>query len=113
MTGKLRQRTPRNYDGTKTTSHHLQDVLASVLTHVSKAHQDRPDLVLAAWPHIIGDKLADMTQALSFSDGILIVSVRNSSLYSLLSQRDKPKILSALRQRFPSLVIRNIFFRIG
>lgn len=110
---KRKQRTPRNYDGTELTSHQLHEVLSSVLSRVSEVYQDRPDLVLAAWPNIIGSELAEMTQAISFENGVLQVKVRNSSLYSLLSQRDKPKILTALRQQFPKIPIKNIFFRIG
>ena len=33
------------------------------------AHQIHPDLILAAWPEVIGPKLASMTQAISFENG--------------------------------------------
>jgi hypothetical protein len=113
LKSKWQQRLPRDYNGTHLTSRHLSDVIPAVLAKVSEAHQDRPDMVLAAWPAIIGNELAEMAQAVSFSNGILRVRVNNSTLLSLLSQRDKPKILAALRQKFPLLSIRNIVFCTG
>jgi hypothetical protein len=65
------------------------------------------------WPDVIGPKLASMTQAHSFVDGVLLVKVKNSTLHSLLSQNDKPRILNLLRKRFPNVEIKTIYFRIG
>jgi hypothetical protein len=106
-------RTPKNYDGTETTTHKVSDLLPAVLSQIGEIYQQRPDLILASWPEIIGPKLASMTQAVSFSDGVLVVKVKNSTLYSLLSQNDKPRILNILRQKFPSVQIKTILFRIG
>lgn len=106
-------RLPRNYNGTGITTHRIGDLLTDVLAELSIIYHERPDLLLAAWPEIIGPQLANMTQAVSFIDGILVVKVKNSTLYSLLSQHDKPKILYSLRQKFPRANIKNIVFRIG
>lgn len=111
--GKATSRTPRGYDGTKLTTHKLGDVLASVLAGVSAKCQDRPDLILSAWPAIIGAKLAPMTEAVSFYDGILTIKVKNSTLHNLLSRYEKTRILSALHQKFPKVNIKNILFRIA
>jgi len=73
----------------------------------------RPDLILAAWPSIIGERLAPMTKTVSFVDGVLTIKVRNSSLLSLLAQHEKPRLLKELRKKFPSAAIRNIRFHIG
>lgn len=106
-------RTPKNYDGTAITTHHVSELLPAVLSQIGKVYHHRPDLILATWPDIIGPKLASMTQAISFSDGVLVVKVKNSTLHSLLSQNDKPRILNILRQRFPNVQIKTIHFRIG
>jgi hypothetical protein len=106
-------RTPKYYDGTDTTTHHVNQLLPSVLSQIGKVYCQRSDLVLAAWPSVIGPQLAAMTQAVSFIDGVLIVKVKNSTLHSLLSQNDKPRIVSILRQRFPNVEIKTIYFRIG
>jgi hypothetical protein len=106
-------RTPKNYDGTGVTTHCVSELLPALLSKIGEVYHQRPDLVLAAWPDIIGPKLAAMTQALSFVDGVLVVKVKNSTLHSLLSQNDKPRILNTLRQRFPHVLIKTIAFRIG
>lgn len=107
------KRTPKNYDGTKVTTHRVSELLPFVLGEIGELYNARPDLVLAAWPDVIGPKLALMTQALSFNDGVLLIKVKNSSLHSLLSQHDKQRILNTLRARFPRVEIRNVVFRIG
>lgn len=107
------RRTPRAYDGVGRTSHRLHEVLPVILHNIGEIYKERGDLVLAAWPEVIGQKLAKMTEATAFDSGILYVKVRNSTLYSLLSQNDKPRILKSLRGKFPSTKIRNIVFRMG
>lgn len=87
--------------------------MPAVLSEVSKVHDQRPDLILAAWQDVIGPKLAPMTQAVSFADGVLVVKVKNSTLHSLLSQNDKSRIISSLRSKFPNVQIKTVFFRIG
>lgn len=106
------RRLPENYDGVGITTYRIGDILTDVLATLSETYQERPDLVLAAWAGIIGAKLAPMTQALSFSDGVLLVKVRNSTLHEIL-HREKGKILKNLRQKFPKVSIQNIMFRIG
>jgi hypothetical protein len=109
----MKRRLPKDYSGTETTGRHIAEVLPAVLRKMGAAFQDRPDLVLATWPQIIGGKLSSMTQAVSFEDGLLFVKVKNSSLYSLLSQHERPRLLRSLREKFPSVTIRNIIFRMG
>lgn len=107
-------RTPRYYNGQKSTTHQLSEVMPMILDQIAETFQDRPDLILAAWPDVIGPRLAVMTQAVSFIDGVLTVKVRNSTLNELLrSQNDKKKILEALRSKFPKIEIKTILFRIG
>ncbi len=110
---KTYRRNPKNYDGTKLTTHKVGDLLPYVLDKIGDAYQDRPDLILSAWPDIIGPRLAPMTQAISFVDGILNVKVKNSTTFSLLNQYNKPVILSSLRKKFPKVDIRSVIFRIG
>lgn len=106
-------RTPKNYQGTQPTSRHVGALLSKVLSKLSDSCQTRPDLLLAAWPEIIGPKHAPMTQAISFYEGVLTVKVKNSTLHSLLSRHDKYRILTLIQQRFPNANIQNIVFRIA
>lgn len=110
---KHRKRTPKNYDGTALTTHKMTELLPIVLETIGEVYKERPDLILASWPTIIGSKIAPMTQAVSFKEGILVVKVYNSTLHSVLSQKDKPAILRILREKFPKAQIKNIVFRIG
>lgn len=103
----------RGSDSTSVTTRHIRHVLPRLLESIGKLYQDRPDLILAAWPEVIGQHLAVMTQAMSFKEGILTVKVKNSTLYSLLSQNDKPRILKNLRDKFPQTVIKTIIFKMG
>lgn len=99
--------------GSRLTNKHLKEVLPKLLGGIGALHQDRPDLIIAAWPHLIGDKLAAMTQVISFEKGILFIRVSNSTLYSILAQNERARLLKNLRQRFPSVEIKNIHFRMG
>lgn len=109
----MRRRTPRNYDGAEVTTHRLHDLMPGVLSRISVTFSDRPDLILAAWPDVIGERLAPMTEAISFINGVLTVKVKNSTLYGLLCNNDKPKLVQALKAKFPKILIKTILFRIG
>ncbi|MBS0628997.1 MAG: DUF721 domain-containing protein [Verrucomicrobia bacterium] len=98
---------------TATTSKNLKALLPSIMRDIGRCHQERPDLILAAWPLLIGERLAPMTKAASFEEGILTVKVRNSSLLSLLAQHESVRLLKELRKKFPNANIRNIRFIIG
>lgn len=110
---KSKPRTPKNYDGTATTTLQIADVLSEMIFRIRESYQERPDLVLAAWPEIIGPQLAIMTQAVSFIEGVLLVKVKNSTLHSLLSQNDKNRIMASFKAKFPRIQLKNIVFRIG
>lgn len=98
---------------TALTTRNLKQLLPTFLKAVGKRHEQRPDLILAAWPDLIGPRLAPMTRAVSFIDGFLNVKVRSSSLLSLLAQHERKRLLKQLRQMFPNATIRNIQFTIG
>lgn len=103
-----------NREGTKLTSRKLQDLLPQVLDSLQGKYNAQPKLLLERWATIIGSHLAPFTRAVRFEDGVLHVKVKNSTLLSLLhSPTDKKKIIEAIRNALPGIVIRNILFRIG
>ncbi len=106
-------RIPYGYDGVQSTNRDMRTLLPQLLGQIGEMHRERPDLVLASWPEIIGKQLAPMTKAVCFEAGILYVKVNNSTLYSLLSQHERGRLLKCLRQRFPAIEIKNIVFRLG
>jgi len=91
----------------------LKDLLPKMLDRIMALQRDRPDLICAAWVEVIGEKLAPMTKATAFKEGILTVKVANSTLYSLLMQQERARLLALLRKKFPGAGIKNIHFRIG
>jgi hypothetical protein len=88
-------------------------LLPRALREIEKRQVIRPDLVVAAWPEVIGKKLAPMTEATVFDQGVLHVKVKNSTLHGLLAHEQEGRLLKELRKRFPGVEIRKITFRIG
>jgi hypothetical protein len=95
------------------TNKHLKDLLPSILKKIEGQKKERPDLILAGWNQIIEEKWRPMTQAVSFEKGVLMVKVKNASLYSVLVQQEKTKLLRKMQEKFPEAELKNIVFRIG
>jgi hypothetical protein len=110
---KPNRRIPWGYDGPNVTTRKFSDILPEVLSRINRAHGERPDLILASWAQVVGPQISNFTTPVSFVDGVLSVRVKNSTLHSLLSQNEKPKILNILRQKFPKVMIKDIRFRLG
>ena len=98
---------------TALTTRNLNSVLSKVLTNINARQKERPDLILAYWPQVVGPTIAPLTRAVSFQEGVLTVKVKNSTLHSLLSLEEKSRILAALRLKFPNVTLSDIAFRIG
>ncbi len=112
--GQLYRKTYRNFGFSSTpTSRHITQILPQVLSEIGQKYQDRPDLIIASWPQIIGEQLASQARAVRFDEGFLVVKVSNSTLYSLLSTTDKPRLIKRLRERFPQVTIKSIVFKLG
>ncbi len=97
----------------ETTNKQIKDLLPQVLNQIAALHRDRPDLIFEAWYEIIGEKLAPMTNPVAFERGILTIKVNNSSLYSLLVRYERVRLVECLRKKFPTVEIKNIYFRMG
>jgi hypothetical protein len=97
----------------RTTNWRIQELLPRMLGEMSAQQKERPDLILAAWPQVVGERLAPLTQAVQFKEGILLVKVRSSTLYSVLTQQEKGRLVTALRAAFPRVEIKTIQFRMG
>jgi hypothetical protein len=97
---------------TSLTSSQLRDLLPRFLSTLGEKYHDRPAVVCESWPQIVGEKIAKMTRAWKFHEGILHVTVQNSTLLSLLSQYDKPRLIAKLRAHFPQVEIKTVVFRL-
>lgn len=98
---------------TDLTSRQVKDLLPLFLHKMGKQFLGRQDLLIAAWPEVVGERVASMTQVQKLEDGVLYVCVKNSTLYSLLCGSEKYKIMRMLNQRFPKTRLDEIRFRIG
>lgn len=107
------ERVPKNYQGLEPTGRQIKDLLVPILEEVHHVVQQTPNQLIDAWPTFVGEKVASMTKAVSIEGGVFLVKVQNSTLYSLLSQHEKPRLLKIIQETFPSLKIKNIVFRIG
>ena len=96
---------------TESSFDHLKHVLPDVLNKIGVEFEKRPTRVIEAWPEIIGKQLAPMTKAIKVEKGCLFVEVKSATLYSLLEQYEKPRLLKKVQQKFSRSGIRKIVFR--
>jgi hypothetical protein len=103
-------RTPRHFDGTERTGKILSEILPEQLKNIREKAGQGGDEIFSFWQEVIGDKIGPMTEAVSFVEGVLVVKVKSSTLYSLLCQHERPRLLKRLQKKFS---IRSLVFRIG
>ncbi len=106
-------RTLKNFDGTEPTGKSIDRLLQTILADLNKQAGRQGNEVLSGWAEVIGPKFAKLTEAAAIQDGVLTVKVKSSTLYSLLCQHEKPRLLARLQELFPLAGIRDIVFRIG
>ena len=105
----MKNRTPRNYRGTESPVKKMADLLPDLLNELGRKTGDRSEEVFRFWFQLMGDK-GPLTNPVSFIDGVLTVKVKSSTLYSLLCQHERPRLLAQLQEKFS---IRNLVFRVG
>ena len=91
----------------------VKDFLPHLLQDIKNNYLNNPNLIIEYWPKIIGNRLAPMTKVITFENNILYVSVKSSTLFSILSLNEKGKILKLLQEKFSKDIIKNIIFKIG
>lgn len=89
------------------------DLLPKILSNIEKKYKNNPLNVVESWPIIIGSKLAPMTQVVGFDNGVLTVKVKSSTLYSLLNNYEKDKLLEKLQKNFSEKIIQKLCFKLG
>ncbi len=106
-------RTPKNFDGIEPTGKQIDRLLSKILNDIGKQAGQQGHEVMRVWGALLGPKFENLTEAVAMQDGVLTVKVKSSTLYSLLCQHEKPRLLARLREIFPLVTIRDIVFRIG
>ncbi len=97
----------------KSTPRLISEILPGMLEAIEKKKDRKPLAILAYWKEAIGAELFPMTKAVSFKEGVLIVKVKSSTLYSLLCQYEKKKLLKKMQKKFSQEVVREIIFKLG
>ena len=106
----MARRTPRHFDGTYRPALQINEILPDLLAEIAKKAADPREAVFQEWVLLAGEKMAPFTQPVSLKDWVLTVKVKSSTLYSLLCQHEKPRLLQKLREKFP---MRDLVFRVG
>ena len=106
----MKKRTPKNYQGTQNPAQKIGDLLPAFLVEISRKAKDPREQIYAFWSELMGEKIAPLTEPVSFYEGVLTVKVKSSTLYSLLCQHEKPRLLQRLQEKFP---VRNLVLRVG
>ena len=104
------KRTPRFYNGTAKTEKKLADLLPKVMIKIRSKREESQEEIFSFWFDLIGDKMGPYTTPISFVEGVLTVKVKSATLYSLLCQHERPRLLKQLQEKFS---IRGLFFKIG
>lgn len=104
------ERTKRHFNGTAPTGKKISDLLPLVLADIEKKTEDDREKIFQFWFSLIGEKMATLTQPISLKNGILTIKVKSATLYSLLCQHEKPRLLKELQTKYK---INDLVFRVG
>ncbi len=86
---------------------HVSSILRSFLRHQSLEKQVSQWQVVIDWPRIVGEEIAEHSQAIELKNGVLWVAVPSSNWRQHI-QFLKPQILKALTREFPGVAPRDI-----
>ena len=106
----MADRTRRNFDGIAPTGKKIGDLLPEILGAISPRSGDEKEAVFHLWFVLIGEQMAKFTQPVSLKNGVLTIKVKSATLYALLCQHEKPRLLKAIQEKFQ---VRELIFRIG
>lgn len=104
------KRTARYYSGTQNSNKILSDLLPEIILELGQKAQDPREEIYRYWNEIAGEKIAPMTEPISFIDQVLTVNVKSSTVYSFLVAYERGRLLKQMQSRF---TIRNLKFRVG
>ena len=98
-------------DATATTSKDLGDLALRYLNFLKKKVNENPNEILALWSKVVSPQHARMTKAVKFEEGVLFVSVNNSTLLTMLhTSNEKQRLLTLLQGKVPKVAGITFFF---
>lgn len=104
------RRASRYYDGTDIPGKKIADLLPKILLKIQAHSENEKEAIFDLWSSLLGVKIAPLTEFVSLRDQVLTIKVKSATLYSLLCQHEKARLLKQLQEKFP---IRDLIFRIG
>ena len=90
----------------------LSKILDQALKKMPCAKKIKGQLIMDAWPIVVGEMIAAKTQTLSFENGLLFVWVRDSVWAQHLSLQKK-QIINKLNRHTKTRVLTDIRFQVG
>ena len=87
----------------------IHNVLEALLKRLGIETQVKQRLVVALWPDVVGDRIAEIAKAERVIDGILFVTV-TSSVWRVELLLHKEKIIEKLNRRIGKPIITEIRF---
>lgn len=103
-------RVKRNFDGTEPPGRKISDLLPSLLGAIEKNAKDEKEAIAKVWSALLGEKMAPLTRVVSWKNGVLTIKVKSATLYALLSQHEKARLLGKIREKFR---VEELLFRVG
>ena len=106
----MQKRTRKGFNGTMPTGKKIGDLLPEILQKIVKKEGPSHEAVFAFWYSLIGVKMGKLTQPISLKNRVLTIKVKSATLYALLCQYEKPRLLEAIQAKFQ---VEDLVFRIG
>lgn len=101
----------KRFDPTLPPGKKIVDLLPGILSEIGKKQGgDRREAIFPFWCSLLGEKMAPFTEFVSCQNGVLTIKVKSATLYALLCQHEKGRLLKELQAKFQ---INNIVFRTG
>ena len=91
----------------------IGDLLPGVLRSLRPKRRGLLKSVRAAWPEIVGKKVAARSRIASLNEGVLRIELESAPLKQHLSTFKNVEILKELKKRFPNAALSGIRYAVG
>ncbi len=104
------ERTKRYFDGTGVTGKKISELLPEILGGLAPKGTDEREALWRLWMDLLGEKMGTLTQIVSWKNRVLTIKVKSATLYALLAQREKGRLLQEIQKKF---AVQELVFRVG
>lgn len=91
----------------------VREVLVQLAPKLGLEARLREEEIIAAWVEIVGDFFAKHSRPVRLHQGLLVVNVLQPTVLYELDRQWKSLILTKLKKRFGSRLIKELRFRVG